>query len=139
MDIKSRPLNKGEIYGCSFKKAKEIFKDTDIHLSYGVGGRYFGYFLGTPLATYCNKHLFGRVIASMGVCANIQATTVTFYALKKTEFSEELQCEFEEKILPRYLKVFNEVSNLGETTLVYKYLITALYKGKLVYHEVNMH
>lgn len=138
MNIFSRPLNKGETYCCSLKKVKEVFYGTNVNIDFGFGGRDFGYLLGSPLATYCNKHIFGRVIASMETHAGIKVANIGFCVLKEKDFHKELKSEFEEKILPQYLKIFNEVSNLNSTTLRHVFVLTELYQGKLINHEAKL-
>ena len=137
MRISSRPLNKGETLCCSIRRAKDFFKDTDVELSLGDGCRDFAVLARADVWHYCDKTIKGRVVASMETCANLEDPYMRFYVLKETEYSEELRREFEEKHLPQYMRLYKEMLNLPETALNHRKLLTELYQGKLIAHEVK--
>ena len=39
MKVKVRPLNEGETFCCSIRKAKEVFRNTDVYLDFSYLGR----------------------------------------------------------------------------------------------------
>ena len=52
MELKVGRLNNGEMFCCSGKKAKDLFKDTEIHLNFAFYGRIYGTFAETKAGYY---------------------------------------------------------------------------------------
>ena len=55
MKINARPLNEGETFVCSMKKAKEMFKNTDVHLNFAYYTRDYGTFAETQDRYFVKK------------------------------------------------------------------------------------
>ena len=65
MEVKVRPLNRGETFCCSVKTAKEMFKNTDIYLDFAYLGRNYRTWAETPDAYYWKRNVKGRILATM--------------------------------------------------------------------------
>jgi len=104
MKVKTRPLNNGETFACSIKKAKDTFKDTPIYLSFAYLGRDFSTFEETPDWYFYKKNIRGRVLSSMQMSENYPEPILGFYVIKEKLWGSELQDEYENKLLPAYLR-----------------------------------
>ena len=138
MDIKTRPLNKGETFCCSFKKAKEIFKDTEVFLNFAYTGRHFSTFAETPDGYYWARNVKGKVICEMLTSSGKERPILSFYVLKEKNFSDELKDEFEQKCLPEFYRLYKELLNdhvLAQNT---KMMLVEFFDGKLKLHETTL-
>ena len=52
MQVRVRPLNKGEVFCCSLSAAKKVFKDTGITLNFAYYGRNYSAFDNTFYSSY---------------------------------------------------------------------------------------
>lgn len=111
MEILSRPLNKGEVFPCSFKSAKSFFKDTDVVLNFAKYSRVFGTFANTTDAFYVKKNISGRIIASMYMHYKKPCPLLNFFVLKDCDFNEALTNKFESKVLLHFHNFYTEVYN----------------------------
>lgn len=112
MQIKSRAINNKETFCCSFKKAKELFKNTDVVLSFGYTSRSFGTFVGTPDYYYVKRNIKGKILASMYSYSIEQTPLLCFFPTAKAEFNEKLRQVFEETYLPKFYDIYlNRVPN----------------------------
>ena len=108
MKFTSRPLNRGEIFPCSSKSAKDMFKDTTIHLHFANISRDFGTFANTFDYFYVRKNVSGQIIASMYMYPIQEHPILSFYVLKQKEYPYRLQQEFEHMVLPQILSFYHE-------------------------------
>lgn len=134
MKVKSRPLNNGECFPCSMKKAKEIFADANVELDFSSVSRIYGTFKNTFDMYYLKNNIKGQVIASMYMYPKYNLPSLHFYVLKKQNYPEEIRREFEEDYLKLYLDFYNEMMN---TTAPYicHVMLTEYRDGKLVLHR----
>lgn len=137
MEIKTRPLNKGEIFPCSFKSAKSVFKDTAVTLNFGYTSRIYGTFARTPDAFYLKNKIGGSVIAAMSMYPRQENPLLCFYVLKKESFPSQLQKEFESKYLFRFYDFYQKL--LKDNTLNDKemLMLVELLGGTLKLHLVK--
>lgn len=109
MKIISRPLNSGECFPCSMKKAKTLFADTNVTLNFAHSSRVYDTFKNTFDMFYLKNNIKGRVISSMYMYPGESNPFLSFYVLKKKDYPEEIQQEFEEKYLNLYIDFYNEM------------------------------
>ena len=135
MKISVRPLNKGEIFCCSMKSAKMVFKNTNVHLDFSYLGRDYATFAETPDSYYMKKRIKGRIVASFYAHSNTDNAILSFYVVKESDFSPNLKDEFESTYL---LKLYDEY--LQQIAKEYpsdrtKMMLVELYNGELFFHE----
>jgi len=138
MEIHCRPLNSGEMFCCSAKKAKDIFKDTEIHIDFAYLGRDFSTFAETPDAYYCKRCVKGRVIASLFMQSNNKKAILSFYVLKESMFSYELKKEFEQVHLPEFYRLYQNLINDHTLSRSNVLMLVELIDGKLKLHETAL-
>lgn len=119
MKVLSRPVNKGETFPCSFRSAKELFKDTDVTLNFS---RTYGTFVNTPDMFYCRNNIRGIILSSMYMYAGNHDAMLSFYVVKSNRFNRDLQTEYESEFLPQYLQLYKRLVVAGphnsETTVM---------------------
>ena len=103
MEIRVRPLNKGETFACSIKKAKNIFKSTDVVLNFAFATRQYG------LYNIYSKKNNNRVVASMHMYNEQKRVLLNFYALKQDIFTETLKEEFENNFLVKFYDFYQSL------------------------------
>lgn len=122
MEVHVRPLNKGEIFPCSVKSAKKLFKDTEVNLNFAYTSRVYGTFLNTPDMFYSKNNIRGIVLSSMHISAGYTQPTISFFVIKSSSYNLNLQKEFEASFLPQYLELYksmvNEKVQNSETTVM---------------------
>lgn len=137
MKVKTRPLNKGETFLCSFKRAKELFKDTSVMLNFAYTNRMYGTFARTPQAFYLKNNIKGAVIAHMGMYPRETEPLLSLFVQKKENISPKLQEEFETKYLPQfydfYQRYFNDTSLNNQAIS----MLVELFEGTLKVHFVK--
>lgn len=136
MKVKIRPLNKGELFPCTLKRAKELFEETAVILDFAHTGRTYVTFANTPSGFYLKNEIKGIVIASMYMYPGIKDPLLSFFVLKKTEFTFQLQDEFENKYLPEFYNFYHLLSNAGSGES--QTLLVELIDGKLRLHRVRL-
>lgn len=109
MEIKSRPLNEGETFPCSFKTAKSIFKDTAVFLDFAYLGRSYAVFANTPDAYYLKHKIKGYIVASMNMQPREERSILSFYVVRKRDFLPSLQTNFEKKYLPEFYDFYQRL------------------------------
>lgn len=138
MEIKIRPLNKGEIFPCSIRSAKKVFSDTPVILNFAYTSRIYGTFSHTPPAYYLKNKINGTVIASSCIHPREKQILLSFFVLKETQYTDELRKEFESKYLLEFYKLYKEM--LDNTTLNEKaiLMLVELVDDKLKSHLINL-
>ena len=137
MEIKSRTVNKGETFPCSFRAAKEAFKKTKIILNFSYTGRSFGTFTNTPDRFYVQKNVQGTVVSSI-YCTGAENLLLNFYVIKSLEYSQKLKYEFESAILPILYNFYEDslkTSVLRNRTQV---MLVELLNGNFNIHKFDM-
>lgn len=137
MKVYFRPLNSNEIFPCSVRKAKEIFRNTDVTLSFAYGCRIYGAFLNTSPAFYLKNKIKGRVIADTTMYPRLKNMHISFFVIKAKDYNAQLQKEFEEKYLMEFYRLYE--SMLNDSTLNNKgiSMLVELIDGKLKLHVVR--
>ena len=106
MRVLSRPLNKGEVFPCRISKAKNTFSETTVVLNFST--RIYGTFKNTFDMFYLKNNIKGIVISSMYMHPGEQNPFLNFYVIKKEQFTDKLQLEFEEKFLKEYFVFYKD-------------------------------
>lgn len=138
MKIYYRQLNKGEIYCCSVKKAKELFKETEAKLNFTHGGNEFEKNLEHPMYRYAKKVVKGKVIAHAIFMSGYDEALINFLGLPYFEYSQNLQKEFEENYLPEFYNLYIAQKNDQKMIPLSKLMIVELIDGKLKLHRTNL-
>ena len=134
MNVFVRPLNKGETFCCSVRKAKEVFKDTEVSLGFAVI-RDYAVFMGTKLDTYFNKNVRGRVLATMDLLEGQTSTSIGFYVVKEKSFPTELKQEFEQVYLLKFYEFYQRHANTQSVIRREHIMLVTLLKGELKLYE----
>jgi len=135
MKVSVRPLNKGETFCCSIKRAKELFKETPMHLNFSYYGRDFCAFAESPSWYFYKKRVRGRVLSFIQLSENYPHPLLSFYVVKEVNFGPELKKQYEEKFLPEYLRLYKEMTDIQQPIGIEKIMLVELIDGKLVLHE----
>ena len=135
MELKIRPLNRGETFCCSVKCAKSFFKNTQVFLNFAFLGRDYATFAHTSDAYYLKNKIKGRVIASLYAHSKTEKSILSFYALKQDEFSQELKKEFELLYIPKLLDFYHTQLKRDGVSDHTKMMLIEFYKGQLLHHE----
>lgn len=138
MEIGVRPLNKGECYCCSIKKAKEIFKDTEIDLCFSLGGRTCRKEKRDNGTSYLKHYVKGVVVAKMYAHHKVARNMLYFYTIKESEYPKELQKEFESKYLPEFYRLYMSQLTSIDLTGATRLMLVELLDGKLKLHETTV-
>ena len=138
MELKVGWLNKGEMFCCSVKKAKDLFKDTEIHLNFACYGRVYSTFAETKEGYYLKNNIKSRVISSMYMLPGAAQTILAFYVVKRKSFPEDLKTEFEQVYLPKYYEIYNEMLNANKFEKTRMVLVEHI-DGKLKLHDVRFY
>jgi len=138
LEVKTKPLNAGETFCCSMKKAKELFNGTAVFLNFAYLGRDFATFAETPDRYYWKKSVKGRIIVSAQMRSREERPIISFYVLREKDFSAELKAEFEQKYLPEYYRLYQELLNDQSLTITTKLMLVELFDGKLKLHETTL-
>lgn len=134
MKIQIRPLNKGETFCCSVRAAKEMFKNTDINLNFAFYSRDYGTFAHSPDAYYLKNNIKGRVIAALYAHNKTTHTNLSFYVIKKNEFTQKIIEDFEKSFLPKFYDFYHnhlQIESLSDKTAM---MLVELYKHQLIMH-----
>lgn len=135
MQVKVRPLNAGETFCCSIKKAKAVFRDTNVYLNFAFFGRDFGTFARTADRFYCERNVRGIVVSNMHIYSRSERPMLSFYALREKDFPEERKREFEQKYLPKYYTLYQEMLYDWSLIRVFKFMLVEWINGELKLHE----
>lgn len=135
MECHVRPLNKGEFFCCSIKKAKEIFGNTEVYLDFAYLGRNYKTFSETADGYYWKNNIKGRVIASLMMRVRDASPILSFYVIKSDEFSEALREEFETKYLCRFYTLYLNQMKSNSLTNDTRLMLMEIVDGKLILHE----
>lgn len=135
MQVRVRPLNKGEVFCCSLSAAKKVFKDTGITLNFAYYGRNYSAFDNTFYSSYLASNIKGYIIAFMSMESNYDHPILSFYALRETMFSPLMRREFEAKYLPEFLHLYNKQMSDKTLKTITEFIIVELWDGKMVFHR----
>ena len=139
MKIIKRVLNKGETFCCSFKRAKEIFKNTEVTLNFAWAGRIYSTFGYTPDAYYMIHNIKGRVLACMYITENKTNPFLSFFVIRpKDGYTDDLRREFEEKYILEFYRFYLEMTNIKQATGKTKLMLVELLDGQLKLHKVKL-
>jgi hypothetical protein len=106
MEIKKRPLNKGEYFPCSFSQAKAIFQNTDVFLDFAYLGRCYSAFQNTQEGFYLKNKIKGYVVLSMHMEPKYPRPILSFYVVNDKVFNPHLQDEIVNKYLPEFYSFY---------------------------------
>ncbi len=121
------------------KKAKEVFRDTDVYLNFSYLGRDYGTFAYTPDAYYIIHKIKGRVLASLYMHENYPEPILSFYVVRSTDvYTDDMREEFERKYLFEFRRLYFEMKNIKQTTGKCKMMLVELLNGKLKLHETTL-
>mgnify|MGYP003298527029 CR=1 FL=1 len=135
MEVKIRPLNKGETFCCSVKCAKSLFKNTNVFLNFAFLGRDYATFANTKDAYYLKNKIKGRVIASLYAHSKTEKSILSFYVLKQDDFSQDLKKEFELVYMPKLIDFYLAQLNVDGLSDHTKMILIEFYKGQLFLHK----
>lgn len=138
MQVKVRPLNQGETFCCSVKKAKEVFQETSIYLDFSYLGRDFCMFAESPIWYFYKKNIRGRVLSSMRMSENYPEPLLSFYVVKEKDFDNLLKKQYEDKFLPEYYRLYKEMTNVKQPAGIEKIMLVELVDGNLLIHESKL-
>jgi hypothetical protein len=110
MEIKSCPLNRGEVFPCSYAKAKKIFINTPVILNFAYTSRIYGTFCNTPDRFFVKKNINGTIIASMYMRPMEIRPMLCFYVLKEHQYSNQLRKEFEDMYLNLFFDFYSSLA-----------------------------
>lgn len=125
-------VSNNETYCCTPKKLKSVLGDCDIAVAFEHGNRKFIYKNYKKIATD------EIIIAEFRVSKNIIKPIfhIEIYSFSKSEFTEEIEKEFSEVVLPKMLSKYLEYSKGNENITNLHYNMTVLIKdGKLSVQE----
>jgi hypothetical protein len=120
------------------KKAKDLFRDTEIQLDFAYLGRDFREFAERPVTYYWKRNIKGRIIASLYMSIKQKKPILSFRVLKENVFSNELKTEFEQSFLQEFYDVY--IKQLNENALTGKeiFMCVELLDGKLIKHLITL-
>ena len=139
MEVKVRPLNRGETFSCSVKTAKEMFKNTDVYLNFAYLGRDYRTWAETPDAYYWKRNVNGRIIAKMQTRSGEARPILCFFVVKESAFPLECKIEFEQKYLPEFYRLYETMFHEDSRCRNTKLMITEYIDNKLKLHETSLH
>ena len=128
--------NRGETYICSVKRAKEVFRETEVHLDFGYFSKYFSLRNAYYEYFYCRKNIKGKIVFATKHNLGRIDPIYSFYLQKEQECSEGLKKEFEEKYLPQLYALYKQYSGDDRLIAEYHFICVELYNGKLKLHDV---
>lgn len=136
MKITTGQLNIGETFICSFKRAKEVFANTNVHLNFGSLGRSFVTFAHTQDAYYVARNIKGRVVASFyyGPTKDMEYI-LSIYPIKRDLCNDQLKQKFENELLPQMLQAYQE--QLVDDPIIIRtyFFLVELRDGNLYLHK----
>lgn len=138
MEIKIRPLNEGELFPCSYKRAKELFKNTSVVLNFAYTSRVYGTFENTKDKFYLKNKIQGKIISSMYMYPRQAKPLLNFYVIKKSDFTSNLQNEFEKKYLPAFYDLYQVLSNANDQNTNTTLLMVELLGERLILHQLKL-
>ena len=136
-------INKGskcEVHCCSIKKAKEIFRETEVILDFGLLGKYFRLkdYRDNKVYNFVSKKIRGKIIFDTTFSNREADPILTFFLLKEEECTAELREEMEMKYLPllytEYCRFLNDQTLISN----YTFICIELFECKLYYHFVPL-
>ena len=138
MKLRVRNLNKNEMFCCSIKEVKDVFKDCDVSV-------WFFHRSYCSDTIYLEPKMEGKVIAHFGITHtsggigtrdHTPVAILNFYVLKKYEMSSELHQEFVEKILPKIYEGYRKHQNCNPEGIDGSYFFkVSLTNEKLLFRE----
>lgn len=135
MYVEYRPCNANEKFPCSVKKAKDVFRDTEVTLNFS---RSFGTFLNSPSAFFLKKQILGRVVASMYMTPGRKRPLLSFFVCKSCDMSEKLRREFEDVYLQECYSFYKEFVDMLDLTSPTYLMVVELLEGKLKSHKIKL-
>ena len=138
MKVKVRPLNEGETFCCSLRKAKEVFRNTDVYLDFSYLGRDYSTWAETPDAYFWKRNVKGRIVASMLTHSGTESPILSFYVVKEDIFPIECKMEFEQKYLPEFYRLYETMLNENGSIINTKLMIVEYIENKLKLHETSL-
>jgi len=135
MEVKIRPLNKGETFCCSINCAKKIFKNTAVFLNFAFLGRNYSTFANTTDSYYLKNKIKGRVIASLYAHSKTGKSILSFYVLRQDDFSQDFKKQFELIYLPKLLDFYHSQLKRNDLLDHTKMILIEFYKDQLLLHE----
>lgn len=136
MEIKSRPLNRGECFPCSFNQAKAIFKNTTVFLDFAYLGRNYCAFANSKAGFYLQNKIKGYIILSMYMQPKDSRPILSFYVLNDRFFNSQLQEEVVHKYLPEYYR-FYQTQLAGSIIDDKNLMLVELIDGQLRLHKIK--
>ena len=137
MEIKSRPLNSGEVFPCSYSEAKKMFLNTPIILNFAYTSRVYGTFLNTPDYFFAKKNIKGTVIASMYMRPLETRPMLCFYVLKEHQYSNQLRKEFEDMYLNLFLEFYSSLAICDGDTRDIHLMLVELKNNCFLVHQTK--
>jgi hypothetical protein len=137
MKISSRTLNKGEIFPSSFRAIKNVFKDTPFNIDFSVYDKKYGTFMHTPDYYYLKNRIQGQVVAALYTYPRNSSPTLHLYTIKESQYSRNLQTEFEQEYLAKFLDFYSEVQTIVDVIdRKTRMMLVELVDGKFVIHRM---
>ena len=126
--------SRGEMFCCSLKKVKQIFRETDVIINFSALGRRYG----NRNYTFRKEKIKGKIIFSTYFSNQKANPILSFYLIKEEECTAELREEMETKYLPllytEYCRFLNDQTLISNHT----FICIELFEGKLYYHFVPL-
>jgi len=137
MKIVSRTLNKGELFPSSFRMIKEVFKDPPFKIDFSVYSKKYGTFMHTPDFYYLTNKIQGQVVASLYTYPRDSSPTLRLYTIKESLYSRNLQTEFEQEYLVKFLEFYSEVQTIVDVIdRKTRMMLVELLNGKFIIHHM---
>ncbi len=136
MEIRTRPLNRGECFPCSFSQAKDIFKNTTVVLDFAYLERNYSAFANSKAGFYLKNKIKGYIILSMYMQPRDPRPILCFYVLNDRVFNSNLQNEVVQKFLPEYYR-FYQMQLEGDIIEGKNLMLVELIDGQLKLHRIK--
>lgn len=137
MKIMSRTLNKGEIFPSSFRMIKEVFKNTLFNIDFSAHSKKYGTFMHTPDFYYLKNRIQGQVIAALYTYPRDPSPTLHLYTIKESLYSRNLQTEFEQEYLVKFIDFYSEVQTIVDVIdRKTRMMLVELLNNKFVIHHM---
>ena len=107
MKVYYRPINEGETFCTSIKKAKSVFQNTEIKLCFGEFSKQYNPYKNEIGYGYYKKNIFGNVVVQMVLHPGVNCPLLSFYVVKSRDFTDELKVKFQNDILYQLLEIYN--------------------------------
>lgn len=138
MKIRANPLNSGETFCCSMQRAKEVFRDTNVYLSFAYFMRNYGTFKYTPDAYYMMHNIKGRVLMHITMRENYRQPILSFYPVKSKYFTNEMKDEVEQNYILEFYRLYKELSDVKQPNGLVVMMLLELRGEKLILHRTRL-